>query len=53
VPVRQMLRLLAADGYRNWVSVEWEKRWHTEIEAPEVALPQYRRVLAEWMELRP
>jgi sugar phosphate isomerase/epimerase len=51
VPVRQMLRLLAAGGYRNWVSVEWEKRWHPEIEAPEVALPQYHRVLADWMGL--
>jgi sugar phosphate isomerase/epimerase len=53
VPVRQMLGLLAAGGYRNWISVEWEKRWHPEIEAPEVALPQYRRVLAEWMEVGP
>ena len=53
VPVREMLGLLAADGYQNWVSVEWEKRWHPEIEAPEVALPQYRRMLAEWMEVNP
>jgi sugar phosphate isomerase/epimerase len=53
VPVRQMLGLLAASGYQNWVSVEWEKRWHPEIEAPEVALPQYRRVLAGWMEVTP
>jgi hypothetical protein len=45
-----MLGLLAAGGYRGWVSVEWEKRWHPEIEAPEVALPQYRRVLADWTE---
>jgi sugar phosphate isomerase/epimerase len=50
VPVRQMLGLLGASGYRGWVSVEWEKRWHPEIEAPEIALPQHRRVLAEWME---
>ena len=53
VPVRQMLGLLAAGGYRNWISVEWEKRWHPEIEAPEIALPQHRRVLAEWMEVNP
>ena len=53
VPVRRMLGLLAAGGYRNWVSVEWEKRWHPEIEPPEVALPQYRRVLAEWLEVNP
>jgi sugar phosphate isomerase/epimerase len=53
VPVRQMLGLLAAGGYPNWISVEWEKRWHPEIEEPEVALPQHLRVLAEWMEQRP
>jgi sugar phosphate isomerase/epimerase len=50
VPVRQMLGLLAAGGYRGWISVEWEKRWHPEIAAPEVALPQHLRVLAGWME---
>jgi sugar phosphate isomerase/epimerase len=53
VPVRQMLRLLAAGGYPGWISVEWEKRWHPEIEAPEVALPQHRRMLAEWTEESP
>jgi len=51
VPVREILGLLVAGGYRHWVSVEWEKRWHPEIEAPEIALPQHRRVLAEWMEV--
>jgi sugar phosphate isomerase/epimerase len=50
VPVREMLGLLAAGGYRGWLSVEWEKRWHPEIAAPEVALPQHLRVLAGWME---
>jgi sugar phosphate isomerase/epimerase len=50
VPVRQMLGLLAAGGYQGWISVEWEKRWHPEIAAPEVALPQHLRVLAGWME---
>jgi sugar phosphate isomerase/epimerase len=50
VPVRQMLGLLAAGGYRGWISVEWERRWHPEIAAPEVALPQHLRVLAGWMQ---
>ena len=53
VPVRQMLGLLAAGGYQGWISVEWEKRWHPEIAEPEVALPQHRRVLADWMEVSP
>jgi sugar phosphate isomerase/epimerase len=51
VPVRQMLGLLAAGGYRHWISVEWEKRWHPEIEEPEVALPQHLALLTKWMEV--
>jgi sugar phosphate isomerase/epimerase len=51
VPVRQMLGLLAGGGYRHWISVEWEKRWHPEIAEPEIALPQHLAVLAEWMEV--
>ena len=50
VPVRDMLGLLAAGGYPHWISVEWEKRWHPEIEAPEVALPQHLDLLATWLE---
>jgi sugar phosphate isomerase/epimerase len=50
VPVRDMLGLLAAAGYPHWISVEWEKRWHPEIEEPEVALPQHLDVLTRWLE---
>jgi sugar phosphate isomerase/epimerase len=48
VPVRDMLRLLHQGGYDGWVSVEWEKRWHPEIDEPETALPQHLRLLREW-----
>lgn len=48
VPVREMLRLLADREYQGWVSVEWEKRWHPEIEEPEVALPQHLELLRKW-----
>ncbi len=48
VPVRQMLDLLDAGGYQGWVSVEWEKRWHPEIEEPDIALPQHLAVLRQW-----
>jgi sugar phosphate isomerase/epimerase len=50
VPVREMLALLAGGGYQNWVSVEWEKRWHPEIEEPQVALPQHLAVLRAWQD---
>jgi sugar phosphate isomerase/epimerase len=49
VPVAEMLALLDAAGFRGWVSVEWEKRWHPEIEEPEIALPQHLAVLRQWM----
>ena len=49
VPVRDMLALLSAGGYQGWVSVEWEKRWHPEIAAPELALPQHLAVLGSWI----
>jgi hypothetical protein len=45
-----MLGVLAAAGYPLWISVEWEKRWHPEIEEPEVALPRYLDVLTRWLE---
>jgi sugar phosphate isomerase/epimerase len=48
VPVREMVELLHDDGYDGWISVEWEKRWHPEIEEPEVALPQHLAVLKTW-----
>jgi len=49
VPVREMLELLTAGGYEGWISVEWEKRWHSEIEEPELALPQHLSVLSTWL----
>ncbi len=45
VPVSEVLQLLASGGYDGWIAFEWEKRWHPEIEEPEVALPDFVRVL--------
>jgi len=49
VPVRICLRALYRAGYSGWVVAEWEKRWHPEIEEPEVALPQHAALLGEWL----
>ena len=46
-------RPAAAGGYPHWISVEWEKRWHPEIEEPEVALPQHLELLTAWLESSP
>lgn len=41
VPLRAMRDALAAAGYDGWLTLEWEKRWHPEIEEPEVAIPAF------------
>jgi sugar phosphate isomerase/epimerase len=50
VPIEQMLGLLDTFGYDGYLSVEWERRWHPELPAPEVALPQYAEMLRAYRE---
>lgn len=50
VDVRSMLAELLARHYGGWVSVEWEKRWHPEIEEPEIALPQHIATLQRYLD---
>jgi sugar phosphate isomerase/epimerase len=49
VPVAEMIALLLAHGYTGPISVEWEKRWHPEIEPAEIALPQHQALLRGWL----
>ena len=49
VPVRQQVEALAQIGYRGFYSFEWEKRWHPEIEEPEVAIAQYAEVASDYL----
>jgi sugar phosphate isomerase/epimerase len=41
VPVYAQLQILHKHHYDGYISVEWEKRWHPEIDEPELALPQH------------
>jgi sugar phosphate isomerase/epimerase len=50
VDVRSMLAELLACHYDGWVSVEWEKHWHPEIEEPEIALPQHIATLQRYLD---
>jgi sugar phosphate isomerase/epimerase len=40
-PAEECSRLLKDSGYEGWLSLEWEKMWHPQIEIPEVALPLF------------
>ncbi len=46
-PAARTLSWLRNAGYDRWVSFEWEKRWHPEIEDPGVALPHFLRWAAD------
>lgn len=48
LPLRQCLQLLKNNGYDNWLVLEWEKKWHPEIEEPEVAFPQFREKIVKY-----
>jgi sugar phosphate isomerase/epimerase len=50
LPLRRILSILRDRGYSGYLSFEWEKKWHPEIEEPEIALPDYARVLAEMLD---
>jgi sugar phosphate isomerase/epimerase len=49
VPVKEQVRVLAAAGYKGLYGFEWEKKWHPEIEEPEVAFPHYAKTMAEYL----
>lgn len=47
VPIFEAIDLLNKDGYKGYYSFEWEKLWHPEIEAPELAIADYSKVMSE------
>lgn len=49
VPVKETVRVLAKGGYRGYYCLEWEKRWHPEIEEPEIAFPHYAKVMRAYL----
>jgi sugar phosphate isomerase/epimerase len=49
VPVKEQVAVLAKGGYGGYYCFEWEKKWHPEIEEPEVAFPHYAKVMTEYL----
>jgi sugar phosphate isomerase/epimerase len=49
VPVKESVKVLAAGGYRGYYCFEWEKKWHPEIEEPEIAFPHYAKVMSQYL----
>ncbi|MFQ6096196.1 MAG: sugar phosphate isomerase/epimerase family protein, partial [Armatimonadota bacterium] len=49
VPVREALRGLKALGYDGYLSLEWEKAWHTDLPEPEVVFPHFADAMRTWL----
>ena len=47
--MKETVRVLAAGGYQGYYGFEWEKRWHPEIEEPEVAFPHYAKIMRQYL----
>ncbi len=47
VPVFEAVDLLKKDGYKGYYCFEWEKLWHPELEAPELAFADYAEVMGK------
>ena len=50
IPMKEVVRLLASHQYQGVYCFEWEKRWHPEIEEPEVAFPQFADTMRGYLE---
>lgn len=46
-PIFAAIDLLAKNRFKGYFSFEWEKLWHPEIAAPEVALADYPKAMKE------
>lgn len=49
LPLHEVLQCLKSAGYKDYLSLEWEKKWHPELQGPEVAFPQYAFKLKEML----
>lgn len=47
IPLADLVNALWSGGYDGYLCLEWERAWHPELAAPEVAFPQAARYLSE------
>jgi sugar phosphate isomerase/epimerase len=49
VPVERQVMALRNIGYKGYYCFEWEKVWHPDIQEPEVAFPEYVKVVGGYL----
>ena len=45
IPIKAIAKRLLDDGYQGYFCLEWEKKWHPELPDPEIAYPEFVRIL--------
>ncbi len=47
IPLKEIISLLNNSGYDGYLTLEWERRWHPEIQEADIAFPRYVSVIRE------
>ncbi len=47
LPLADCLARLRTGGYDGYLTLEWEKQWHPELDEPEVAYPKYVKTMRD------
>src|ERR1700756_5158085 len=47
VPIARQIQALQSIGYKGFYCFEWEKVWHPEILDPEIAIPDFAKVVGQ------
>ncbi len=47
VPIARQIKALQSIGYKGFYCFEWEKVWHPDILDPEIAIPDFARVVGQ------
>jgi sugar phosphate isomerase/epimerase len=53
VPVKRQVEVLVKINYSGFYCFEWEKKWHPDLLEPEVAFPDYVKVVGEYLRQAP
>jgi sugar phosphate isomerase/epimerase len=49
IPLIDAIKALRKIGYQGFLTLEWEKRWHPDLEEPEVVFPHFATTVQAWL----
>ncbi|WP_058485361.1 sugar phosphate isomerase/epimerase family protein [Defluviitalea phaphyphila] len=49
IPIPEIIKELKIRNFKGYVSLEWEKRWHPNLEDPSVVIPFYAKYMREYL----